>query len=370
MKLAFCLFNYFPYGGLQRDFLRIAKECIRRGHEVDVYTTKWEGERDPQLKIKIIPVSGWQNHVQVLNFIKQIQPVFKNYDLTMGFNKIPGVDFYYAADTCYQTKTRKKHGFLYRLTSRYRTYVQLEKNVFEKNSATKILLISPMQQAEFVKYYETPAERFYLLPPGIAKDRIAPDNFLEIRQKKRAELNLSENDLSLLMVGSGFKTKGLDRILLGVADLPTELKNRSQLFIIGKDKATSFRNQAKKLKLTKQIHFLGGRDDVPDFLLAADLLVHPAYNENTGTVLLEAIVSGLPVLTTDVCGYAFYVEKAQAGMVIPSPFDQKQFNQTLANMLSSPSRKTWQANGFQFAKTADIYSMPERVVDILERGAL
>ena len=33
---------------------------------------------------------------------------------------------------------------------------------------------------------------------------------------------------------------------------------------------------------------LKGRDDIPRFLLGADLLIHPAYNENTGTVLLEA----------------------------------------------------------------------------------
>jgi hypothetical protein len=43
------------------------------------------------------------------------------------------------------------------------------------------------------------------------------------------------------------------------------------------------------------------------FLLGADLLIHPAYNENTGTVLLEAVVAGLPVLTTAVCGYAHYI---------------------------------------------------------------
>src|SRR5436190_18301030 len=111
---------------------------------------------------------------------------------------------------------------------------------------------------------------------------------------------------------------------------------------------------------------MGGRDDLPCFLLAADLLLHPAYNENTGTVLLEAIVSGLPVLTTDVCGYADYIKKADAGMVLSSPFQQIEFNQTLAAMLLSPHRQRWQQNGLKFAKEADIYSMPERAVDMIE----
>ena len=46
----------------------------------------------------------------------------------------------------------------------------------------------------------------------------------------------------------------------------------------------------------------------------ADLLIHPAYNENTGTVLLEALVAGLPVLVSAVCGYAHYIAEADAGL--------------------------------------------------------
>ena len=43
MKLALCLFKYFPYGGLQRNFLAIAQELIARGHELTVYTGSWGG---------------------------------------------------------------------------------------------------------------------------------------------------------------------------------------------------------------------------------------------------------------------------------------------------------------------------------------
>ena len=43
MKLAFCLFKYFPYGGLQRDFVRIARACIERGHTVEAFCLAWQG---------------------------------------------------------------------------------------------------------------------------------------------------------------------------------------------------------------------------------------------------------------------------------------------------------------------------------------
>ncbi len=369
MNLAFCLFRYFPFGGLQRDFLRIAHECIQRGHTVDVYALKWEGPFDPSLPVTLITPRGLQNHTQSASFVKQLESYLKqrNYDLVVGFNKMPGLDVYYAADTCFQAKARTKHSAWYRFMPRYRHLLAYEKAVFAKDSKTEILLISKAEQPAFMQYYATPAERFHLLPPGIAKDRIAPMNADEIRKAMRQECQISDNEFLVLLVGSGFKTKGLDRILLGLAALSDDFKKRTKLYIIGKDNPAPFVKMAKQLNITQQIHFLGGRDDVPQLLLAADLLLHPAYHENTGTVLLEAIVTGLPVLTTAACGYADYIKKANAGIVLSAPFQQAEFNQSLQDMLSSLSnRQMWKTNGLAFAKTADIYSMPERAVDIIE----
>ena len=44
MIVAFCLYKYFPFGGLQRDFMRIAQAVAARGHHVRVYTQSWAGE--------------------------------------------------------------------------------------------------------------------------------------------------------------------------------------------------------------------------------------------------------------------------------------------------------------------------------------
>ena len=368
MKFAFCLFKYFPFGGLQRDFLRIAKECMRRGHQVEVFTMEWEGPRESDLAVHIISVPGRQNHVRAQQFVKQIRSKLMHYDLVVGFNKMPLLDVYYAADTCYQAKARQQHGVWYRLTPRYRHLVAYEKAVFASHTNTNILLLSQAQQAEFMQFYKTPAAYFKLLPPGIAKDRIAPTNALEIRCNIRQKLAIRQDELLLLLVGSGFKTKGLDRALLAYAALPAALKGRSYVYVIGKDNPKLFIRQAKNLGIFSRVKFMGGRSDVVDFLLAADLLLHPAYNENTGTVLLEALVAGLPVLTTEICGYADYVRQAQAGAVLSSPFQQLELNQTLAAMLSSPERENWKKNALTFAKTADIYSLPERAVDLLEHN--
>lgn len=368
MRLAFCLFKYFPFGGLQRDFLRIARACVRRGHMVDVYTMSWEGKFEPGLAVHTIPAKGFQNHTKREDFVEKLQDQLHRhqYDMVVGFNKMPGLNLYYAADTCYQAKVRKQHGLFYRLTGRYRRTVAYEKAVFSPHAKTEILLLSAVQQNEFVHYYHTQSKRFHLLPPGIDRDRIAPPDANIIRTVVRKIHSINENDFLLLMVGSGFKTKGLDRTLRAFAALPLEIRQRSHLLIIGKDNAKPFVRQAKRLKISEQIHFLGGVDDVPRYFLAADLLLHPAYNENTGTVLLEALAAGLPVLATDVCGYAHYVETAKAGVILPSPFSQQQFNKTLVDMLLSSERHNWSQKALEFARNADIYSLPDRAVTIIE----
>ncbi len=371
MKLAFCLFNYFPFGGLQRDFIRIARVCRQRGHDIHVYTMRWEGEVEPEFKLHLIEAKGWQNHTRRLQFSDKLKVVLAagRYDLVIGFNKMPHLDMYYAADVCYQMQIAKQQrSVFYRLLPRYRQQLAFEEAVFARGNKTVILLISPHQQQEFVHCYQTETERLHLLPPGIAKDRIAPANALAIRATMRASYQLTDDDVLLLSVGSGFKTKGLDRSIRGLAGMPAALKKRTRLFVIGKDNPQSFIRLAKQLEVGQLVHFLGGRYDVPNFLLAADLLLHPAYHENTGTVLLEALASGLPVLTVDTCGYAHYVHEANAGIVLNSPFQQAEFNHALQKMILS-KRQDWQENGLAFAKRADIYSLPEKTADLIDHVA-
>jgi len=368
MKLAFCLYNYFPYGGLQRDFLRIAGESLSRGHSVEVFTSSWEGEAPAGLKITLIPKKGLQNHTRQYNFHKTLQQHLQtnHFDLIVGFNKMPGLDVYYAADTCYAAKAQQQRSFLYRCTPRYQQLASFEKAVFDSDKTTQILLLSEHQQVDFINRYHTARERFHLLPPVIAKDRKLPANHEALREAYRQQWHLAQEDLLLLMVGSGFKTKGLDRVIKGLAALPNSLKQRTRLFVIGKDNPKKFIALAKKLKIINQVNFLGGQDNVADFYLAADLLVHPAYNENTGTVLLEALIYGLPVLTTANCGYADYVNQANAGTVLAMPYAQSSFNEALTTMLMTPERNLWKRNAIQFTQQTDLYCMPEKAVDFLE----
>jgi UDP-glucose:(heptosyl)LPS alpha-1,3-glucosyltransferase len=373
MQLAFCLYKYFPFGGLQRDFLRIALACQARGHAIRVYTLEWQGDVPDGFERVIAPVSAFSNARRYARFGEwtardlAARPAGR----VIGFNKMPGLDVYFAADPCYAEKVRSLRNPLYRLSARYRHFSACERAVFAPGGRTEILMISPHQQALFEKHYGTPAKRFHLLPPGISRDRRAPENAAEIRAGFRREFGLGDDELLLLQIGSGFKTKGLDRSLKALAGLPEALRARTLLTAIGQDDPAPFLRLARSLGLAGRVAILPGRDDLPRFLLGADLMIHPAYNENTGTVLLEALVAGLPVLTNAACGYAHYVEEAGGGRVVAEPFVQEALVAALEEMLSDPAaRRRWRMNALRFAGTADIYDNAERAADLIlgERG--
>ena len=368
MQLAFVLYKYFPFGGLQRDFMRIALECQARGHAIRVYTPIWEGENPGGFDVRVAPVRALFNHRRNEKFSAWLQADLKRdpVDRVIGFNKMPCLDVYYAADGCFEDKAQTLRNPIYRRWGRYKHFADYERAVFAPESKTEILMISEVQQPLFIKHYKTPLQRFHLLPPGIAQDRRAPANAADIRAEFRREFKLVEDDLLLVQIGSGFKTKGLDRSLKALASLPRELRKRTRLIAIGQDDPKPFLLQVKALGLSDQVQILKGRSDIPRFLLGADLLIHPAYNENTGTVLLEALVSGLPVLVTDVCGYAHYIADADCGRVLPSPFAQEQLNRTLADMLADPKQRGfWGRNGLAYADSADLYSMPQKAADVI-----
>ncbi len=370
MRFAFCIYKYFPFGGQQQNFLKIAAECKVRGHDVDAYTTSWQGENPDGLNVSILPVRGLTNHRRCESFADNLKTyVDQNpYDAVLGFNKMPGLDVYYAADTCFAAKVKERN-ILYRLTGRCRSYLRLEGAVFDKQLKTEILLLSEREKIFFQDFYNTPDNRFHLLPPGISKDRLSPPNAADVREGLRNELDIGEDQKLVLMVGSGFKTKGVDRAIRAMANLPHNLRDKTILLIVGQDNNSSFIRLAKREGVADQVRFLGGREDIPRFFVASDLLLHPAYRENTGTILIEAMAAELPVLATDVCGYSFHIERAGSGKIVPSPFRQEMFNQMAADMLTSDERPQWQRNAKNYIAATDVFSRAERAVDILERVA-
>jgi len=365
MQLAFVLFSWFPHGGLQQDVVKIALACKAHA-SISIFCMQWDGPQPEGITISTVPVTGITRTGKRAAFVHYIQQhVAANFDLVLGFNRMPGLDYYFAADSCFAHKAYKERSWWYRLAPRTRQYLHWEQSVFNQHSATRILLLSPQQREQYSQWYNTPEARLIDLPPGISRDFCSGPNAASLRAATRQEFGLHENDLLVLQVGSGFRSKGVNRSLLALAALPAELLQRVHYFQIGKGDTATAQQQARTLGL-QQVRFLGGRDDVPRFMQAADVLLHPSVQESAGMVLLEAIVSGLPVLTTANCGYVFHVIKAQAGMITDEPFQQKSLNDLLLQMLQQ-DRSAWQQAGIHYGQTENLYDLPQAVAALLAK---
>ena len=367
MVIAFCINKYFPYGGLQRDFLRVAREIASRGHNVRVYTRQWQGDRPDHFEIIEVPTSSLSNVGKDQAFYQWVQQHLQTHpvDQVVGFNRMPGLDFYFAGDVCYAEKTQNK-SFLYKLSPRYRHFLSYEKAVFSKGLHTKILLLTEKNKIDYQRHYQTEGDRLYLLPPGIDIDRKYDHQPPDTREKFRQEYGIGTKQKLLLQVCSNYELKGVDRSIRAIASLPQELREQVILFVVGQDSSDSMKQLAQQQKVEQQVLFFSGRDDIARFMLGADLMLHPARHEAAGIVILEAIVSGLPIIVSGICGYSPYVKEADAGAILSEPFDQNKYNQKVNEILSNQTLLSqYSANARRFADHADLYGLAKCAADII-----
>jgi UDP-glucose:(heptosyl)LPS alpha-1,3-glucosyltransferase len=328
-KLAILLFKYFPYGGLQKDFLGVADELISRGHELKVFTRSWEGSIPEGLDVITLGERGKSNYTKNKNFVKAAYHSVQDFspDIIFGFNKMPGLDLYFAADTCFAKQALKKNK-LQKFTRRFKQSMQFEKDVFSKESDTKILSLNESQANEFKDFYSTQHERITIVPPGINKNWTDHDplNIYNV-------LNIPLGEKILLFVGSDFSRKGLDRAIHAVNHL-NEKDISSNLVIIGDDNPKPYERLIATASLSDKVFFLGPRKDVASFMKSADLLIHPAREEAAGNIIIEAIVSGLPSLVTSEVGFSNEVLKYKSGTVLKGEFNQNRFNMLIEKSIT------------------------------------
>jgi UDP-glucose:(heptosyl)LPS alpha-1,3-glucosyltransferase len=213
----------------------------------------------------------------------------------------------------------------------------MERQVFGKENSALIFCQSELQKRAYQKIYGTAESRCKLLPPGV-EDRYSDivSQRHERRERIRKQLDLTEDDKALFFVGSAFYAKGADRAIGALSALPQDMEFDAKLFIVGHNDETALRRFAARCGVEDRVFFLGSRDDVPDLLCGADLLIHPARSEAAGIVLLEAVCCGTPVLCTENCGYASLIAESEGAHLLPMPFSQKRLNRTLRLLLTVP----------------------------------
>jgi UDP-glucose:(heptosyl)LPS alpha-1,3-glucosyltransferase len=82
-------------------------------------------------------------------------------------------------------------------------------------------------------------------------------------------------------------------------------------------------------------------------------------------VILEAVVNGLPVITTPQCGYAVHVTAADAGRVLPDTFSIADLVAAVRSAEAPDARARWSANGAAYGASRPLYAGLDRAAELI-----
>lgn len=364
MRIAIGIHNLWPRGGQEDHCIRIAEALIARGHDVTILSGDAAGDL-PIPVVKLLDCGLQTNHSKAKRFAADfLEKTRSGFDRTVAFQPIPGVNVLFIGD---DLRNRKDTGLLTRLTPRHRTYSRLEAGCFAPESNVQIIGFSANQMRTFAERYPTSSRRMAVLPPTLRWTRVHPElRAASTRASLRRSIGVGDAEKAWLWIGLQPETKGLDRVIRALAE-----HGNARLLIGGlradHPKVRRIRRRMRDLGLLGRVTFLGylTGEQYLSALAAADVLAHPARKEAAGVTILEAVVNGLPVVATDICGFAKHIEKSGAGIVLSSPFSQAAFAEAL-RCACGQRHGEFSRRGIAYGADASLYSGIEVACDMIE----
>jgi len=345
---------FLPSTGGQSYFSGLIKELVKRGHEVHVFATKIEGVPGPEYTVHLIPSLKYPRSLRLLSFVLNSARMINLHDfdiihqvmesLTMNvFNPHSGVEKAYLRQEFASIDNRLY--YLIRLIKRYftpRHYIALwiQKKQFQMRRVKKIVAISTMVKNDIIRYYKVPEEKIEVVFNCVDINRFHPRNRDLYRRSIREFLNIQDHTVILLFAGHNYRLKGLET-LLGVLSVlkETVLHQPIHLLIIGHGQITRYKRIARKLGVLDLTTFLGPVKDMEKFYGASDIYVHPTFYDSCSLTVLEALASGIPVITTRFNGAADIMISDEGGKVLDDPKDVKSLGEAIAIFLDKERRE-------------------------------
>lgn len=345
LKIAFILDRYLPSRGGESYFSWLAKELASRGHEVHIFATTAEIIPGMEYQLHQIPVLKYPHSLRIFSFLRNSARTIQQYDFDIIhgvgrtfamniFNPHGGVEKAYLKQEFSSITNRFYYG--YKFLKRYLSpqhYVKLwvQRRQYLSDRVRKIIAISRMVKEDIIRYYGVPEEKITVVFNCVDLERFHPKNRSIFRKGKRRDLGLDDSTLLLLFAGNNYRLKGLDPLLHALTYLRRSSVNQPfHLLIVGRGRISPYLRMAHRLKVSDFTLFLGPVKDMEQYYAASDIYVHPTFYDSCSLTVLEALASGLPVITSQFNGAADVIISNKGGKILDNPADVEGLAESIA----------------------------------------
>jgi UDP-glucose:(heptosyl)LPS alpha-1,3-glucosyltransferase len=235
------------------------------------------------------------------------------YDIVQSHERCLAQDIYRAGEGTHRGYLAAMGRRLSKVNPYHRTVMWLESGIFRLKRASHVVAISRLGKQEIERLYGPPADHVTVVYNGVDAERFDPERRSRLGEALRSELGLDARGWTVLFVGSGFERKGLGPLIEGVSLLKS---GTVRLLVAGKGRTEPYRSLAERLGIAGQVIWLGPRPDVERLYALADAVALPARYEPFGNVHLEALASGVPVLSSRWAGGSELIANGENGAVV------------------------------------------------------
>jgi UDP-glucose:(heptosyl)LPS alpha-1,3-glucosyltransferase len=365
MKIALIRKRYTFHGGAEgfsRDLMAL---LAREGHEIHIHAISWDGTVAAEnVYFHRVPAVTFNSFLRDLTFafLSGRQVAHAGYDIIQSHDKTRYQDIYRAGDGCHIEWLRqrwRRTGFYGKAAILCNPYhwliLGLERSIFKKRRYRKIIAISELVKRNIIDNYHVPEDHIAVIYNGVDLDRFHPAHRERFRSEIRREHEIPDGAFVLLFVGSGFERKGV-RYLIEAAEM---LDVPVTLLIVGRGSGEKYQHMIKK----QRVIFCGPRKEIERYYAAADVFVFPTVYEPFGNVHLEALASGLPVITSGQSGAADIIRDGKNGFVVQEPEDTGAIADRIGKMMDADRLS---AMGSEARKLAEQFTFARHMREILQ----
>ncbi|MBI2161563.1 MAG: glycosyltransferase family 4 protein [Candidatus Rokubacteria bacterium] len=338
MKLLIIARPFVFHGGVERATAGLLQALVEHGYDVHLLSPRGR-QAMPGVTHHPLPLPPLPSAARVLALAAaaRLAVARSTWDVVQSHERTLRQDVYRAGEGCHRAYLASLGDHPRGRAVYHRIVLALERRVFAVTPA--IVAIARRGADEIASLYGVAPTRISVVYNGVDLDRFHPRNRALHRAAARAEAGIPAEAFALLFIGNGFERKGLATLLEALARVPGPTR---RLIVIGKGDRRPFEAQAARLGLADRLVWLGLRPDVERWYAAADVVALPSRYEPFGNVHLEALASGVPVVTSAAAGGAEVIQQGLNGAIV-DPHDSAALAAALERLRGQPQARLAEA---------------------------